>query len=194
MALIDNKITEKDLSGKGVKGLPDTPNLSTSEMQAKFEEIVREVIIPKFNSLVESIDDIDVTEFITSMSRDRMMALRLNEYDQLEFSADGQEWRQVASGKQVLDPQIEATTAKNAYKLGGYDPSYYKTDSITNDEIDSLFDSEVTYDTQTTVSTTNYNALTNKPAIDGNTLYSNTKLSDIGVSEVTNSDIDSLLD
>ena len=31
------KITDEDLLNKGVIGLPDTPGLSTSEMQAKFE-------------------------------------------------------------------------------------------------------------------------------------------------------------
>lgn len=47
------KITDEDLQNKGVMGLPDTPGLSTSEMQAKFEQIAREVIVPKFNQLVD---------------------------------------------------------------------------------------------------------------------------------------------
>ena len=36
-------------------GLPDTPGLSTSEMQAKFEQTAREVIIPMFNQLVDEL-------------------------------------------------------------------------------------------------------------------------------------------
>lgn len=36
-------------------GLPDTPGLSTSEMQAKFEQTAREVIVPKFNQLVDEL-------------------------------------------------------------------------------------------------------------------------------------------
>lgn len=36
-------------------GLPDTPGLSTSEMQAKFEQIAREVLVPKFNQLVDEL-------------------------------------------------------------------------------------------------------------------------------------------
>ena len=32
-----NKITTSDLTNKGVSGLPDTPGLSTSEMQRKFD-------------------------------------------------------------------------------------------------------------------------------------------------------------
>lgn len=36
-------------------GLPDTPGLSTSEMQAKFEQIAREVLVPRFNQLVDEL-------------------------------------------------------------------------------------------------------------------------------------------
>lgn len=49
------KITDQDLIGKGVIGLPDTPELTASEMQKKFEETAREVIVPKFNALVEAL-------------------------------------------------------------------------------------------------------------------------------------------
>lgn len=49
------KITDEDLKDKGVMGLPDTPGLSTSEMQAKFEQTAREVIVPKFNQLVDEL-------------------------------------------------------------------------------------------------------------------------------------------
>ena len=48
-----NKITDADLVGKGVIGLPDTPNLSTTEMQNKFEETSRDVVIPKINEVIE---------------------------------------------------------------------------------------------------------------------------------------------
>jgi hypothetical protein len=49
------KITPEELAGVGVIGLPDTPRLSTEEMQRKFEETAREVIIPKFNALVDEL-------------------------------------------------------------------------------------------------------------------------------------------
>lgn len=49
------KITENDTINKGVIGLPDTPNLSTAAMQAKFEELSNDVIIPKFNNLVDEL-------------------------------------------------------------------------------------------------------------------------------------------
>jgi len=50
------KITEADLTGKGVTGLPDTPNLSTSDMQAKFDELVKDVVVPKHNTLIDELE------------------------------------------------------------------------------------------------------------------------------------------
>ena len=47
------KIQQADLVGRGVIGLPDTPGLTAAEMQRKFEETAREVIVPKFNALVD---------------------------------------------------------------------------------------------------------------------------------------------
>lgn len=47
------KITEKDLEGKGVIGQPAVPGLSVTEMQRKFEEIVRDVAIVKINELID---------------------------------------------------------------------------------------------------------------------------------------------
>ena len=56
-----NKITDADLVGKGVIGLPDTPNLSTTEMQNKFEETVRGVAIPKINEVIEGLNGSEVS-------------------------------------------------------------------------------------------------------------------------------------
>lgn len=56
------KITEADLAGKGVVGQQDVPGLSAAEMQAKVEEIVRDVVIPKFNGNVDETDVIYATK------------------------------------------------------------------------------------------------------------------------------------
>ena len=53
MALI--YITDEDLAGKGVMPLNDIPGLSADAMKAKFEEILRTVVIPAFNSNMEEI-------------------------------------------------------------------------------------------------------------------------------------------
>lgn len=56
------KITPADTTGKGVIGLPDTPELSSTDMQEKFDELALDVIVPKFNNLVDEITDAFVEE------------------------------------------------------------------------------------------------------------------------------------
>lgn len=54
------KITDTSLTNKGVTGLPDVPGLSTAEMQAKFDELSRDVIIPKLNEIVDGLNGDEV--------------------------------------------------------------------------------------------------------------------------------------
>ena len=59
-----SKITASDIGNKGVIGLPDTPGLETEEMQKKFEEVVRDVVIVKFNEFIDSLNQqfgVDIT-------------------------------------------------------------------------------------------------------------------------------------
>lgn len=65
------KITDEDLLNKGVIGLPDTPGLSTSEMQAKFEQTAREVIIPMFNQLVDDLSNPSAASQIGANGKNR---------------------------------------------------------------------------------------------------------------------------
>lgn len=48
------KISSADRAGKGVTGLPDTPGLSTGDMQARFDSLGN-LSIEKFNALVECV-------------------------------------------------------------------------------------------------------------------------------------------
>lgn len=59
------EITAEDLFGKGVTGLPDTPGLSTTDMQAKFDELVKDVMVPKFNALVRELAVLSGVESVT---------------------------------------------------------------------------------------------------------------------------------
>ncbi len=65
------KITDEDLQNKGVIGLPDTPSLSTSEMQAKFEQTAREVIVPMFNQLVDDLSNPSAASQIGTKGKNR---------------------------------------------------------------------------------------------------------------------------
>jgi hypothetical protein len=57
------KIVSDDLKGVGVVGMDDIPGLSAYDMQAKFEETARSVIIPRLNLLITAFnqlaDDVD---------------------------------------------------------------------------------------------------------------------------------------
>ena len=51
------KVTAADRVDKGVTGLPDTPGLSTGDMQARFDSLGN-LAIDKFNALVDSVGDL----------------------------------------------------------------------------------------------------------------------------------------
>lgn len=50
------KISSADRTGKGVTGLPDTPGLSTGDMQARFDSLAN-LSIDKFNAVVDAVTD-----------------------------------------------------------------------------------------------------------------------------------------
>lgn len=57
MALQDYKITEQDYTGKDVASLPDEPSeagMSAAELKAAFDRLTKEVVVPKYNSLVDA--------------------------------------------------------------------------------------------------------------------------------------------
>lgn len=51
------EITSADVAGRGVTYLPDVPdNLTASQLKAKFEEITKEVVIPKINEIAGAVN------------------------------------------------------------------------------------------------------------------------------------------
>lgn len=52
----DAVFTDSDGNRVGVIGQDTTPNLSVSEMQFSVEAVVREVVIPAYNSLVDALN------------------------------------------------------------------------------------------------------------------------------------------
>lgn len=56
MATEITKILPEEYIHKGVIGLPDSPELSTLEMQERFDEIAIDVIIPHINGMCDEID------------------------------------------------------------------------------------------------------------------------------------------
>lgn len=55
---IDNlKITEADYDGKDIAGLPDTIAGEAANVKARFDALVKDVVAPRFNDLIENIKE-----------------------------------------------------------------------------------------------------------------------------------------
>ena len=95
------KITSEDTANKGVVGLADTPNLSTQEMQKKFDELATDVIIPKFNKLSDELDSKSIDKKVSS---EEITNIKINEDKQLETSNDGGvTWEATASSGHIIE-------------------------------------------------------------------------------------------
>lgn len=70
MAFSFEKIFDSDMAGKGNVGQPDTPGVSADEMKRIMDELVREVVVPKFNKLVDALIDAfsEVTSSVKTVS------------------------------------------------------------------------------------------------------------------------------
>ena len=55
MALDTHKIKSSDYEGKDIAALPVRPTISAAELQAAFDRLVKEVVVPKFNALIEEL-------------------------------------------------------------------------------------------------------------------------------------------
>lgn len=94
------KIEQADLVNKGVTGLPDTPNLSAGEMQAKFDEISKDVIVPAYNRLVDELDEKNIDQRVQST---QITNIRTSEDDTLQVSEDGGEtYRELSSAGHII--------------------------------------------------------------------------------------------
>ena len=109
-------ITSGDIAGKGVIGLPDTPNLSTLEMQQKFEQLSTDVIIPKLNDVIG--------ELVNSGWTAAEVANYVN--NAIQDSGGGDMTRAIYD-TYPYDGIVNA--ADDARTLDGHLPSYFAVDS-----------------------------------------------------------------
>ena len=147
MNLTEILITEADRAGKGVVGLADTPGLETAAMQAKFDELANDLLIPRHNALVEALSGTQGASGIgTADGRtvEQKLAEKTGAADVLKkdntepFAPSGD--YQPATKKYVDDAVFAAGAADmrkavydnndngvvdDAEKLGGQLPSYY---------------------------------------------------------------------
>ena len=56
MLLTDHKIDEKtDYVGRDIEGLEDRPLLSSKQLKARFDSLVKDLVVPKYNALIDDL-------------------------------------------------------------------------------------------------------------------------------------------
>lgn len=153
------KITNEDLANRGVMGLPDVPGLTAIEMQKKLEEISREVIIPRYNELVDSVTS-TCDEFsklnsyavgdyciyqnklykcntATNGDWDASKWTETSVGDELKSVNSNLTWKKIGS---VVgsDDSITLTTDYNEFLLIAGTPAFVWTRNITKDQLNTF--------------------------------------------------------
>lgn len=127
-----NSITDAELNGKGLSGLPDVPGLSTTEMQAKFDELSLDVIIPKLNELVAQLNK-------TGLSEKKIVDILANNSDEIPTSEAVLAVLAELGGGDMLRAVYDSTRSgivDDAEKLGGHEPEYFATQKGLLDGLD----------------------------------------------------------
>ena len=155
-----NKITDADLVGKGVIGLPDTPNLSTTEMQNKFEETSRNVVIPKINEVIEGLNGSEVSNSskainpvsgneesfqntfnaLKKYTDDEVTKERTKASDELKVHTDNKENPHVVTAEQVNAYTKQVVDDKLSDKVDKVEGKGLSTNDYDNSEKEKLAD------------------------------------------------------
>lgn len=100
------------LEGKGNIGKPDTPGVTTQEMQRIMDEIPREVIIPTYNKMIDQMNEIDPANRV--INGGNVARIRVNDDRVIETSNDGNSWQATgSSGHLILDEEGEPMPQRN---------------------------------------------------------------------------------
>ena len=157
-----NKITDADLVGKGVIGLPDTPNLSTTEMQNKFEETSRDVVIPKINEVIEGLNGSEVSNSskainpvsgneesfqntfnaLKKYTDDEVTKERTKASDELKVHTDNKENPHAVTAEQVNAYTKQVVDDKLSDKVDKVEGKGLSTNDYDNSEKEKLADAD----------------------------------------------------
>lgn len=129
------RIDNSDLTNVGVIGLPDTPGLSTTAMQEKFEETSRAVIIPKHNTLI---DELESTEGASNIGTANGGSVQ-GEIDVIagkinKASADSTEALTTVKSMNTIIKQVSDDSTQMKTEFAGIktDVTSLKADNVTN--------------------------------------------------------------
>lgn len=119
MVLSDFKITDADITSKGVQASPDQLSGTAEENKKVFDRLTSGPVRDGHNKLIDALVALGVEQLIQYGSED-IKYIRLNADEHIEVSSDGVTWTEVASsGHLIYDAAGQQMPQRSRLKFGG---------------------------------------------------------------------------
>lgn len=119
MGLSDFKITDADITSKGVQASPDQLSGTAEDNKKVFDRLTSGPVKDGHNKLIDALVTLGVEQLIQYGSED-IKYIRLNTDEHIEVSSDGVTWTEVASsGHLIYDAAGQQMPQRNRLKFGG---------------------------------------------------------------------------
>lgn len=119
MGLSDFKITDADITSKGVQASPDQLSGTAEDNKKVFDRLTSGPVRDGHNKLIDALVALGVEQLIQYGSED-IKYIRLNADEHIEVSSDGVTWTEVASsGHLIYDATGQQMPQRSRLKFGG---------------------------------------------------------------------------
>lgn len=119
MGLSDFKITDADITSKGVQASPDQLSGTAEDNKKVFDRLTSGPVRDGHNKLIDALVALGVEQLIQYGSED-IKYIRLNADEHIEVSSDGATWAEVASsGHLIYDAAGQQMPQRSRLKFGG---------------------------------------------------------------------------
>lgn len=119
MGLSDFKITDADITSKGVQASPDQLSGTAEDNKKVFDRLTSGPVRDGHNKLIDALVALGVEQLIQYGSED-IKYIRLNADEHIEVSSDGATWTEVASsGHLIYDAAGKQMPQRSRLKFGG---------------------------------------------------------------------------
>ena len=119
MGLSDFKITDADITSKGVQASPDQLSGTAEDNKKVFDRLTSGPVRDGHNKLIDALVALGVEQLIQYGSED-IKYIRLNTDEHIEVSSDGVTWTEVASsGHLIYDAAGQRMPQRSRLKFGG---------------------------------------------------------------------------
>lgn len=119
MGLSDFKITDADITSKGVQASPDQLSGTAEDNKKVFDRLTSGPVRDGHNKLIDALVTLGVEQLIQYGSED-IKYIRLNTDEHIEVSSDGVTWTEVASsGHLIYDAAGRQMPQRSRLKFGG---------------------------------------------------------------------------